>query len=108
LHAASQCWDGYRKHAEKLVGDDLSFRQYDSFETALESFFVKAGTSKPATRGEGEQLVGIGKSQWGSVNKVEMMRAALTYEKLEPRDLRWGFSDELTRMIAFIKHANAS
>lgn len=108
LHAASQCWDGYRKHEEKLVADDFSFGQYDSFENALESFFIKAGALKTVTGGEVEHLVGAGKTQWGAVNKVEMMRAALTYENLEPSDLSWGFSNELARMVTFIKQANAS
>ncbi|MBD8616888.1 AAA family ATPase [Pseudomonas putida] len=108
LHAASQCWDGYRKHEDKLVADDFSFAQYDSFETALELFFINAGASKTVTRGEVAQLVGAGKTQWGAVNKVEMMRAALTYEDLEPSDLRWGFSEELAKMVKFIREANAT
>lgn len=108
LHAASLCWEGYWNHHEKLVADDFSFGRYDSFETALETFLLKAGVSKNVTRNDVDQVVAIGKSQWGSVNKVEMMRAALSYDDLKPEDLRWGFSDALARMVDFIKLANAS
>ncbi|KPW52694.1 hypothetical protein ALO95_200321 [Pseudomonas syringae pv. antirrhini] len=55
-----------------------------------------------------EEIVAIEKSQWGNVNKVEMMRAALSYDNLKSYDLRWGFSDDLAPMVNFIRLANAS
>lgn len=108
LHAASMCWEGYWSHHETLVAEDFAFGRYDSFETALETLLVKAGISKNVTRNGVDQVVAVGKSQWGSVNKVEMMRAALSYDELKPADLRWGFSDDLARMVDFIKLANSS
>ena len=108
LHAASQCWEGYSNHHEKLVAKDMAFGRYDSFETALETFLLNAGVSKKVTRNGIEQVVAPGKTQWGGVNKVEMMRAALSYADLEPADLQWGFSDDLAQMVEFIQRANAS
>lgn len=108
LHAASLCWEGYRNHHEKLDVKDLAFGRYDSFEAALEKFLLKAGVSKKATRNGAEQLVVLGKTQWGGVNKVEMMRAALTYPDLKPEDMQWDFSEELAGIVRFVKLANAS
>lgn len=106
LHAASKCWQGYEAYKENLVVDKFRFGQYDSFEDALEDFLVDSGVTKRVVKDKAEHDVVIGKSRWGAVNKVEMMRAALTIEELEPTDLLWGFADELSKIVDFVIQAS--
>ncbi|MGY3173841.1 putative ATP-dependent endonuclease of OLD family [Pseudomonas sp. TE12234] len=108
LYAASKCWQGYANHEAKIVVDDFSFGRYQPFHKALEAFFTAAGITTTTMKDGKEHVQVPGKSVWGDTNKVEMMRAALTMEALEPTDLLWGFSNELTRMVEFITKANAS
>lgn len=106
LHAASKCWQGYEEQKEKLVVEEFDFGRYDSFEDALEVFFVASGITKKVSKDSVEHDIVIGKSRWGAVNKVEMMRAALTMEGLEPTDLLWGFADELSKIVGFVIQAS--
>lgn len=108
LHAASQCWKGFDSHKEKFDIDTFEFGRYDSFENSLELFFLDAGLSQESIKSGNKERVAIGKSQWGAVNKVEMMRSALTMNNLKPQDLRWSFSSQLNKIAEFIKQANKS
>ena len=107
LYAASKCWQGYDEYKENLVADNFWFGQYDSFEDALEIFLVGSGATKRVVKDKAEIDVVIGKSRWGAVNKVEMMRAALTFEELEPKDLLWKFDEELTKIVDFVVQASS-
>lgn len=108
LHAASKCWQGYADHETDIVVDDFAFGQYQPFHKALDTFFMDAGITKTTMKDGIEHVHARGKSLWGDTNKVEMMRAALTMDELEPKDLRWGFSAELAKMVEFITRANGS
>lgn len=108
LHAASKCWQGYADHEDQILVDDFIFERYQPFHKALEAFFTNAGITKKTVKDGVEHILVHGKSLWGDTNKVEMMRAALTMEGLEPTDLKWGFADELTKIVEFITQANAS
>lgn len=108
LHAASKCWQGYADHEDQIVAANFAFEQYQPFHKALEAFFKDAGITEKTLKNGEEHVRVHGQSLWGETNKVEMMRAALTMEGLEPTDLNWGFADELTKIVEFITRANAS
>ena len=108
LHAMSECWDEYAKHKDALDVSALSFDRYQSFEQSLEEFLLSAGIVRKTTRDGVEHEVVRGKTQWGGVNKVEMMRSALSYPGLRATDLRWNFAEELEKIADFIRRANPS
>ncbi|WP_296258866.1 MULTISPECIES: ATP-dependent nuclease [unclassified Pseudomonas] len=108
LHAAATCWQGYADHKTKFSVDDFVCGQHEPFHKALEAFFVGAGISTSKVKNDIEYTHAHGKSLWGEANKVAMMRAALTFEGLEPEDMLWEFSHELDQMVRFITQANAT
>lgn len=108
LHAAATCWQGYADHKAKFSVDDFVCGQHEPFHKALETFFVGAGITKSKVKNNVEYTHAHGKSLWGEANKVAMMRAALTFEGLNPEDMLWEFSRELDQMVRFITRANAS
>jgi predicted ATP-dependent endonuclease of OLD family len=107
LHAASLCWKGFEDHKMKLDPDAFEFGRYDSFEKSLEAFLMDAGVTREVKKDGSTQKIAIGKSLWGAVNKVEIMRSALTMNDLQPEDLQWGFSNQLNLIAEFVKQANS-
>lgn len=96
LYAMSKVWSAYNDHEDKLKEHQLTIDQYNSYEEEISSLFKKLEildkTQKP-----------IGRSRWGASNKVEMMRHALSTPDLKSKDLLWDFSDQLEKIVEFIK-----
>jgi energy-coupling factor transporter ATP-binding protein EcfA2 len=78
-HAVEGVWTSYSTHKEALHGANLSVGQFDSYDDALDRHFV--ATCVTDVRSDGLSLA-KGRTCWGSKNKVEMMREALTMEDL--------------------------
>lgn len=96
-HAVSCVWQGYESHKVELKGSELRIGQYDSYDEALEKHFIAANVVQTDNKDAAK-----GRSRWGSGNKVEMMRAALTAPKIDEASLKWDCSTLLQSIEEFV------
>jgi predicted ATP-dependent endonuclease of OLD family len=100
-HAIASLWKGYEGHKESLQSRPLVIGKYDSYSEALKNHFIEAGV---VDNKETDQATALakGRSIWGSENKVEMMRSALTMRGLTEADLKYDFDDVLSEIENFV------
>ncbi|WP_455886174.1 ATP-dependent nuclease [Pseudomonas rustica] len=102
-HALEQCWKSHEKYTKDISSHGFTVSQYERFNESIEKFLTIQLALNPLTNSKSpDAQPAPGRSQWGSANKVEMMRNALFAPSTTIDNMKWGFPSELERIGEFI------